>query len=228
MAFFVGKACEILLLHARSAVVRRYAFVCSNLSHPSPAVILSVGATERLRETRRATVSRTRSDLAAHDVRTNSRLFLGNMEYFIFVGFPCGSYFFVHTKKKISAGKASNTPSEIPSSSRAAYGFAAFLGFAPFRMATLRKTSRATHAQDDTESVCAAVCVCLRTTDGRPYGKHGAPIRGKSNIGENSGLVAPEFYREPLPSAYKTKSMLPPNKGKRHKRCRLCQHIPFW
>ena len=31
----------------------------------------------------------------------------------------------------------------------------------------------------------------LRTTDGRPYGKHGAPIGGKSNIGENSGLVAP-------------------------------------
>ena len=34
---------------------------------------------------------------------------------------------------------------------------------------------------------CAAVCGCLRTTDGRPYGKHGAPIGGKSNIGENSG-----------------------------------------
>ena len=42
-------------------------------------------------------------------------------------------------------------------------------------------------AQDDTKNVCAAVCVCLRTTDGRPYGKHGAPIGSKSNIGENSG-----------------------------------------
>ena len=68
-----------------------------------------------------------------------------------------------------------------------------------------------------TFAVCAAVCVCLRTTDGRPYGKHGAPIGGKSNIGENSGLVVPEFYREPSPSAYKTRSVLPPNKGKRHK-----------
>ena len=40
------------------------------------------GATERLRETRRATVSRTRSDLAVRYVRTNSRLFLE--EYGIF------------------------------------------------------------------------------------------------------------------------------------------------
>ena len=48
--------------------------------------------------------------------------------------------------------------------------------------------------------------------------KRGAPIGGKTNIGENSGLVAPEFYREPPPSAYKTISGLPPKKGKRHKR----------
>ena len=31
----------------------------------------------------------------------------------------------------------------------------------------------------------------LRTTDGRPYGKQGAPIGSKTNISENSGLVAP-------------------------------------
>ena len=40
-------------------------------------------------------------------------------------------------------------------------------------MATLRKTSRGSLAillSDDTERVCAVVCGCLRTTDGRPYG----------------------------------------------------------
>ena len=64
------------------------------------------------------------------------------------------------------------------------------LGFAPLkasRLVRLRKTSTAfrvfiqyvaeylalrNSAQDDTESVCAAVCVCLRTTDGRPYGSN--------------------------------------------------------
>ena len=34
---------------------------------------------------------------------------------------------------------------------------------------------------------CMHVRRLLRTTDGRPYGKQGAPIGGKSNIGENSG-----------------------------------------
>ena len=62
----------------------------------------------------------------------------------------------------MSAGKAGNTSNEIPSSSRAAYGFAAFLGFAPFRMATLRKTSRGSLAillSDDLYIYCFTVCV---------------------------------------------------------------------
>ena len=57
------------------------------------------GATERLRETRRASVSRTRSDLAAHDVRTNSRLFWGNTEYFHFRWFAKGRLFFRRHEK---------------------------------------------------------------------------------------------------------------------------------
>ena len=62
--------------------------------------------------------------------------------------------------------------------------------------------------------------------------KHGAPIGGKSNIGENSGLVAPEFYREPSPSAYPTKSMLPQHKGTRQERSHSCPILicveSFW
>ena len=52
--------------------------------------------------------------------------------------------------------------------------------------------------------------------------KRGAPIGSKTNIGENSGLVVPEFYREPSPSVYKTKSMLPPNKGMEQERSHSC------
>ena len=100
------KACEILLLHARLAFVRRCVVICTNLSHPSPAVILSVGATERLRETRRATVSRTRSDLAAHDVRTNTRPFLGEYGVFHFCWLTKG-WFLFHAHGKVNIRRKS-------------------------------------------------------------------------------------------------------------------------
>ena len=51
----------------------------------------------------------------------------------ITVDLPWGIYFSIRTKKvNIRKKKVSNTPSEIPSSFRAACGFASFLGFAPF------------------------------------------------------------------------------------------------
>ena len=72
------------------------------------------GATERLRETRRATVSRTRSDLAAHDVRTNTHPFLGNTEYFIFVGLPWGGCFFCTHGKVSIRRKSQQHPKRDP------------------------------------------------------------------------------------------------------------------
>ena len=59
------------------------------------------GATERLRETRRATVSRIRSDLAVRYVRANSRLFLEEYGIFHFRWFAKGRFLF-HAHEKVN------------------------------------------------------------------------------------------------------------------------------
>ena len=151
------------------------------------------GATERLRETRRATVSRTRSDLAVRYVRTNTRLFWGNTEYFISVGLPKGGYFLYARRSKYPQEKPatpqarSRRQSAPPTTLRLSSVLLRFarLHFAKLRgLRTLRMT-RKVFAQwcafvcgrpmvaptifVCTLGGCAAVCVCLRTTDGRPY-----------------------------------------------------------